>query len=96
MTYSPDVPRLPPLGVLLPDGVEYLVPVHVARVLVVAAVGDLPRVVGHQQRAVEEVPEGVVQDRVGGEGAVAAVVAEDEQGPEQGALEGRIIFICTK
>ncbi len=56
--------------------------------------GDLPRVVGHQQRAVEEVPEDVVQDRVGGEGAVAAVVAEDEHGPEQGALEGRIIFFA--
>ena len=51
---------------------------------------DLPRIIGHEYDRVENVAHDVIEEGGVGEGAVAAVVAENEQSPEHGAL--RIIF----
>ncbi len=73
--------------IFLSDWVEYLILVHVSRVLVVVPVGHLPRVVGDQDAGVKQVAHEVVEQGAAREGAVAAVVAEHEDGPEHGALQ---------
>ena len=75
------------LVVPLADGIEDLVLVHVAREGVVLAVRQLPAVVGAEQEAVQHVAHRVVEQSVAGEGSVAGVVAQHEQGPEEGALK---------
>lgn len=71
----------------LPHGVEHLVFVHVAGVLVVVLVGQLPHEVRAEQEGVADVAtDGVDQLRVG-EGAVPGVVAHHEDPGEDGALD---------
>ena len=64
-----------------------LVAVEVRRVGVVDAMAEAPAVVGHEQRRVKGVAEGVVEARAAREGAVAAVVADDEERPEERPLQ---------
>jgi len=67
-------------------GVEHFVLVDVARVLVVIAMAEFPLVVGNHEKAVRHGPEDVVEQRVGRERAVTAVVTDHEQREEERAL----------
>ncbi|CAM6054784.1 unnamed protein product [Sphagnum tenellum] len=73
-------------GLAFPDGVEDLVLVDVGRVLVVLVVRQLPGVVGHEDHGVEDVADDVVDHAAVGEGAVSAVVGEDEEAGHERAL----------
>jgi len=53
---------------------------------VVLAVADAPAVVGHQDGGVHDVAHKVVERAAGAERLVAAVVADNEERPEHGAL----------
>ena len=72
------------LVVLAGGGNEDHVLLHVARVLVVTVVRELPGEVGNHEGGVSEEADDVVQPLVLGEGAVTSLVAED---PETGADE---------
>jgi len=63
------------------------VALHVAHVGMVRPVREAPGVVGHEQRRVHQVPHRRVPARPAREGAVAAVVPDQEEGPEECPLE---------
>lgn len=67
--------------------VPRLVVVDVAVVAVVLLMTKAPAVVGHEDERVRQVADGVVQGAAVREGAVAAVVADAEERPHQGALQ---------
>lgn len=76
------------LGVVgLGPGDKGHVLLHVAGVLVVAVVRELPRVVRHQQGGVGEEADDVVQQRVLGKGAVSGLVAQDPEASADKALD---------
>lgn len=76
------------LGVVgLGPGDKGHVLLHVAGVLVVAVVRELPGVVRHQQDGVREEADDVVQQRVLGKGAVAGLVAQNPETSADEALD---------
>lgn len=74
------------LNVALAQRKEDLLLVEVARVLVVVAVRQLPRVERHENGRVQQRAKHIVQQVVARERTVAAVVAEHKVGPHHGSL----------
>jgi len=70
----------------LSDRVEDLVAIYVSGELVMVVVTELPRVVGHHEKAVRHGADDVVQQRVAREWPVTAVVSGDEQSEEERTL----------
>ena len=70
--------------------VEDLVLIEVRVEAMMLPVGQLPHVEGTEEEAVEDGADGVVEQRVLGEGAVSAVVSDDEHRREERALHGPV------